>query len=301
MKAVWDLYSDEILEKKMNPVFHSYYHVEYREGFFMQAHDHPRVEIMYTRKGCCDVYAAEKHYRLEAGDLILINGEVPHKLLVDKHTPCRVLCLEFDFSEDGEGMGSVLGEISQAVPEVRRFLGSAPAILKLKDAMEIYSHLVDIFHELEHKESGRNFSIRYAFGQLVIKLARMHAENEAGGNGPAEMYVRDAITFINNNYAEEIGVEEMAAHTKLNVSYFHKIFKKAAGCTPMDYLNNVRIDKAKMLLENTDIPIIEICTFVGFNSRQYFTHAFKKRTGLTPRAFRQIQQRRKGPGWHRNS
>lgn len=299
--AICDLYSNELLRRNLEPAFHSYYHVEFREGFFMQTHVHERVEIMYARKGNCDVFADNERYRLEAGDFILINGNIPHKLQVDKNMPCRVLCLEFDFAPRDLTGRSLLSDIYRDVGEVRSFLKSAPSVLKLKDTAEAYVHLVNLFHELEHNEPGRLISIQYAFGQFLIKLARLFSENRNAGGKPSDQYVRDAIIFINGNYHEEIGVDEMAKHVKLNVSYFHKIFKKTTGETPMDYLNRIRINKAKMLLENSELPIIEICFFAGFNSRQYFTHAFKKSTGMTPRAYKQRQQALRGLGWQANA
>ena len=293
---VWNLYSSELVKKNLEPVFHGYYHVEFREGYFMQSHTHERVEIMYARKGSCEVFADNKRYRLEAGDFILINGNIPHKLQVDKHMPCQVLCLEFQFAQAQSTGRTLLFEIYRDVCEFRLFLESALNVLKLKDTAEAYTNLVDLFRELEHNEPGRWIAIQYAFGQFLIKLARLFAENERTKEKPSKKYIRDAIAFINGNYYEEIGVGEIAEHVKLNVSYFHKIFKKDTGNTPMDYLNNVRINKAKRLLENSDIPIIEICSFVGFNSRQYFTYTFRKSTGITPRAYKQKQQSLKGPG-----
>jgi AraC family transcriptional regulator, melibiose operon regulatory protein len=282
---VTDLYTGELLAKSMQPEFQSYYNIEFREGFNMSVHWHPNIEVMYVRKGSCDVYVQDERYRLETGDLILLNGDIPHRLYVSKGAPCRVLCLEFVFT-GCEREEAVIPHMYRNISELRVFLSEAQNVLKLKDTMEAYTVLNDIYRELEQGEPGREVYIRAAFTQFLIKLARLFAENEKAKNSPADKYIKDAIGYMNENYHEELTVEGIAEHVSLNVSYFHKIFKQVTGETPMDYLNNIRISKARMLLEKSNIPVIEICSFVGFNSRQYFTYTFKKQMGMAPVEYR---------------
>lgn len=291
--AVSDLYSEVLLAKSMVPVFHSYYNIEYRDGFAMPVHSHGNIEIMYVRKGSCEVYVKEERYRLEVGDFILLNGYVPHRLAVNKNTPCKVLCLEFEFVHDTDS-GNSLSSIYRYVNEVRSFLKEGRSVLKLKDTVEIYPILNDIYRELEESNSGKNIYVKSAFSQFFIKLARLWSESEKRGNSLADRYTKDAISFMSSSYYEELTIEQVSEHVNLNVSYFHKIFKQATGKTPMDFLNAIRINKAKMLLQKTGIPIIDICNYVGFNSRQYFSYAFKKQTGVTPSKFRSSLEA-KGP------
>jgi len=197
-------------------------------------------------------------------------------------------------------MHPTIQEIYREVPAVREFLKIQNQVFKTKDTLEVYTQLVDIFKELEQDAPGCAPSIRYSFGLFLIKLAGLYQDRGNAVNRHADQYIKAAITFIQDHYPEEIGVAEIAAHVKLNTSYLHRIFKQMTGETPMDYLNHVRINKAKLLLEKSDIPIIEICSFVGYNTRQYFTYAFKKNTGMTPKAYKQKQQTSKGPGWQIN-
>lgn len=284
-EAVFDLYSDKLLSKSMEPVFHNYYNTDFRNGFSMPVHSHRYIEIMYVRKGNCEVFAKDTTYRLESGDFILINGSVPHQLSVDRNTPCKVLCLEFDFSYNSS-TEYTLAYLYSKISEIRFFMTAAKDVLKLKDSSEIYIILNEIYKELEHNEAGSQVFVKSAFGQFIIRLARLFHESENNARNPSDKYIRDAIAFMNNNYHEDLSIEQVAAHVNLNVSYFYKIFKQITGDTPMNFLNSIRINKAKLLLEKSDISIIDICEFVGFNSRQYFTSAFKRHTGLTPREYK---------------
>lgn len=58
------------------------------------------------------------------------------------------------------------------------------------------------------------------------------------------------------------------------------------GCTIIEYLTKIRIEKAKMLITQTDIPITKVASFIGMNSSQYFSKVFKKHIGITPSALR---------------
>lgn len=284
-RAVYDLYSPALLSRNAIPVFHNYYNIEFRDGFVMPFHSHEYIEIMYVKKGSCEIFAEDKRYKMEAGDVVLINGDIPHRLLVDKNVPCRVLCLEFNFIYSPDSKYT-MGYIYKDVKEVRHFLSQGKGHIKLKDSSEIYNTLSDIYRELEQDKPGKDLLIEASFCSFIIKFARLWFDNEKVEKNPWEKYIKDALSYMKQNYCEELSVKQIARHVNLNSSYFHKIFKQATGLTPGEFLNNIRINKAKMLLEKSDIPIIDICNYVGFNSRQYFSYAFKKSIGVTPRQYR---------------
>lgn len=292
--AIYNLYSGELWRSTRNPVFYSYYHVEFRDGFFMPEHAHNCLEIMCVRKGSCLVYAGGQEYPLEQGEFIFLNGFVPHRLHIEKGTPCRVLCLEFCFEDAGQA-GYPFSWLHSAAGELQELLKARENILVLKDTEEAYTHLMEIYRELERAEAPSEALIGAAFSQFLLKLARLFLLRRSMSVSPAAGYVRQAVDFMNEHYHRDIGVEHIARHLNLNISYFHKIFREVTGRTPMDYMNDLRIARARMLLGNTDIPIIDICGFVGFNSRQYFSAAFKKATGKTPREYRQKVQLEKLP------
>ena len=76
----------------------------------------------------------------------------------------------------------------------------------------------------------------------------------------------------------------------VSVSPYHmsRVFKKETGCTPMQYVAQLRLGKAQTLLVHTDMPITEIAYNVGYNSSNSFNYAFLKLIGLTPGAYRKM-------------
>ncbi|MEI2406145.1 helix-turn-helix transcriptional regulator [Niallia taxi] len=85
-------------------------------------------------------------------------------------------------------------------------------------------------------------------------------------------------------------MKDIASILNLHPGYFHRIFKQHIGCTVMEYLSSVRMDKAKMLLSDTDISISDVPDYVGINSTQYFSALFKKHTLETPLLYRRKHQ-----------
>ncbi len=95
-----------------------------------------------------------------------------------------------------------------------------------------------------------------------------------------------AISYMQEHYAEEIYMSELADRCFLGSSQFIKRFKEHCGVTPISYLTNLRIDKAKYYLIKTEKPVSEIASLVGFDDASYFTRVFKRSEKMTPKEYR---------------
>ncbi len=98
--------------------------------------------------------------------------------------------------------------------------------------------------------------------------------------------ISTAIKYIENNYAKNISLEDVAGHINANASYFSKTFKKDTGMYFSDYLQKIRIEKSKSLLMQPRYKIYEVAENVGFMDEKYFFKVFKKVTGVTPNQYR---------------
>lgn len=101
-----------------------------------------------------------------------------------------------------------------------------------------------------------------------------------------KLLISKAINYINSNYNYEITMEQVANHVSVSSYYFSKIFKEIIGENYIDYVTNIRMNKAKEILLKTDISIKEICFQVGYNDPNYFSRAFKKSVGVSPSEFK---------------
>ncbi|SHD76193.1 response regulator transcription factor [Schnuerera ultunensis] len=103
--------------------------------------------------------------------------------------------------------------------------------------------------------------------------------------------IQEAVDFINANYTNKITLEDVANHVYLNSSYLSQLFKKEMDISFGDYLKDLRIKKAKILIKETDKTMNDIAEELGFSSQNYFTKVFKKSTGLSPSEYKNAIKR----------
>lgn len=101
--------------------------------------------------------------------------------------------------------------------------------------------------------------------------------------------IRKSVDYIRRNYAKKITLEEVSAYVYLSPSYFSKIFKDEMDCNFNAYLNKIRIDKAKQLLLNDTVRLVDVSGLVGFEDQSYFSKVFKKLTDVTPGKYREAR------------
>lgn len=100
-----------------------------------------------------------------------------------------------------------------------------------------------------------------------------------------------AKLFIDKHFDENIDLTDISGEAFFSKFHFIRLFKKAYGKTPHQYLTWVRIENAKLLLQ-TNATITEVCYAVGFDGVSSFTHLFKRVTKVTPSFFQQQQHQR---------
>lgn len=116
---------------------------------------------------------------------------------------------------------------------------------------------------------------------------------------PTELYPKvylyrrivQAKLYIDNNYAQSIDVSNISDEAFFSKFHFIRLFKKAYGRTPHQYLIFVRIERAKDLLKDSN-PVSDVCFSVGFESLSSFSGLFKRMVGLTPSAFLEQHQQK---------
>ena len=101
-----------------------------------------------------------------------------------------------------------------------------------------------------------------------------------------DFYIKEAISFIEQNFQNDISVEDIAGFCNLNRSYFGKIFRDTLGKSPQEFLISYRMSKAAELLKLTELSVGDISSAVGYLNQLHFSRAFKKIYGTSPRQWR---------------
>lgn len=106
------------------------------------------------------------------------------------------------------------------------------------------------------------------------------------GLSPVSGITAQAVTYITAHYMEKLTLRDLASRLYVSDSYLSKLFRQEMDTSFNDYLNKTRIEHSMDLMQQTDLPLLEIAGMVGFEDQSYFTKVFKRTTGKTPRQYK---------------
>ena len=121
---------------------------------------------------------------------------------------------------------------------------------------------------------------------LLITFHRELGKEHTPKNEYLDHEMAAAVSYFNENYNQDINIEEYAASRGMSVSWFIRNFKKYTGTTPMQFVTSIRITNAQLLLETTNYAVNEIARIVGYENPLYFSKLFRKQKGCPPSHYR---------------
>lgn len=252
----------------------AYYNLHWRE-FSMDPHRHQSCEIMYVHKGKCKIFADGGELTLKAGQLVFLEENVEHSLLVEE--PCEMMNLEFFESPSGYPLKGLW----QGSREARRFMEDSAPVKLLYDSARAGRSLRDLIAELER--GGDPYLAGLLFQRMLVELSRCSLLPTAGVG-----YLRQARAYIAAHYEEDLRVEEVARATGISAAYLQTLFARYEKGSVMEVVHSMRLEKACFLLKNTRQSVTDIAFSCGYNSRQQFGYVFEKRYGKSPREYRRL-------------
>ena len=129
--------------------------------------------------------------------------------------------------------------------------------------------------------------------ELIYTLSKDAKKNLSGYKASnTNSMIERAIEYINENLTQDLSLETVSKELSVSPIYFHNVFKTSVSKTLRDYVEQQRIKKAINLLQTTNLTLTQIAFECGFSSQSYFSYAFKRKMGLTPRQYaRQVFER----------
>lgn len=247
---------------------------------------HTHYEIVYVQKGKATFDIEGEKVELLKKDFMIIRPHIPHRLIIDSEETCSFITLYFDFKKNDNSLVSLEEFLySKEDENYGAFIRLSPAYKK-----EISDALNKITREMANSLPDSEFLCSLTVMEIFVWISRaLKDEWEKTVNKSEEKMlniIEISKRFIEENYNSDIGLENIANNVYLSPSHFARVFKKACGISPIQYLLKVRIEKSKELIEYTDTKISDIAYDVGFSSQQRYNDIFKKLTDMSPTEYR---------------
>ena len=243
--------TENLKHKRLADVFRF---VSFRPFETFGPHKHLRIEINYVKKGNCILHLENESISFSENEMMVICSNVEHTFEAGSEDT-TLMQLEFlpevfsRFNPDGHGQTKELAPVTIFSEENR--------LIKIVNNVRIMR------------------AVYYA--ELLILIYRYL--DEAYLPICTNDSLKRAISYIRLNYQSDITISDVASQTGVGERYLRKLFSQYLNLSPLDYLNQIRINKAIELLRNTEMSVKEVCFACGFQSPPILLPYFQTTNG----------------------
>lgn len=243
-------------------------------------HFHPEYEIVYISNGTGKRHIGNHISHYEDGDLIFLGPNLPHfgfcDQFMEEHTEI-VIQMKEDFLGKDFLNSPEMSQVKQLFERSRQGLIFDRSIKELvgeelvaMPEMDSFDRLLSLLKVLKKLALTEEYTLLNASGLTLEVQSQDHGR------------INTIYQHVENNFKQEISLDEMAKKVNMTVPAFCRYFKKLTGKTFTNFVNEFRIANACKLLAEGDLPISEICYESGFNNFSHFNKQFKLITGNSP-------------------
>lgn len=229
----------------------------------------PNGKLYYVTDGSVEIRAGENLYQVGKNEMTLIPPGTEHSYRLGKEGYAEKYWFHFDLVCGGVSPNSLL------IPEK----------IKVTEP-EYVNTLFDGL--LLHATRSAPADAALTAGSAALIVGYYYEKSEAKPKNKPDDEINAAIKAAEKMPGDKLTVAAMAGEANLSPNYFIRKFKERTGISPMKYMNMLKLEKAKSLLENTDAPINEVMADAGYYDAAYFSKLFKSATGCFPKKFREI-------------
>jgi AraC-like DNA-binding protein len=244
----------------------------------LAGHYHHDFELCQVLRNRCLINIEGTVYRLEKGDFCIVPPKTRHSEMLRKgRNNYATIWLFFEGTKLKIHSFTIKGRREMSLKHYSEIELPLPLLHALPYIMERY------------RNGGEEWA-QLAKGFLVSLFAviegALKAEKRAPGLPPGQKLLKEALVYLQKNFNRDISLEEIAREMGFSPNYFSGLFKKHTGVSLFEYLNKIRVEKAKQLLRNPRYRIKEISDLIGYNSPYYFSQIFKQFTRVSPEKYR---------------
>ena len=232
-------------------------------------HWHEEIEILFFTQGQANLLCNLKELHVKKGDIVFVNSK-------ELHT--GTIC----------GYGSAYYCVQLNTAFFHNLIGREYVIFKNlvrdKECASMFSRIIE---QASDHSFGGVMELKKQLYEFFSLMCTRYVSEIINEDDYKKQFCRldtfnAAVEYINRHYNEELSVNTLASKFFISPSYFSHLFKKNSGKGVIEYINEVRVSRARALLETTDTPIGDIALAVGFGDINYFSRKFKELTGVSP-------------------
>lgn len=248
-------------------------------------HIHSAMEIIMPIENWYDVYTPNEYHRIEPGDIIIIPPNEMHNLIAPSTGSRFIFLIDASFMVGLQGFTGIAPLIKEVLPITAKAYGPI--------YNELYQLLVQIrteyftashYYELTIHAHLLNFFV--LLGQDHINKVDMYSGLNSLMQKEYMQRFNNVLNYINEHFAEDLTLEEVADCSGFSKFHFTRLFKKYTDTTFYEYLVYRRIQEAEKLLADADMTITDVALYSGFSSISTFNRTFKQKKNCTPREYR---------------
>ncbi|WP_159884204.1 AraC family transcriptional regulator [Paenibacillus puerhi] len=166
----------------------------------------------------------------------------------------------------------------------------AAGLVPLRHPQQVLDRIVQLEKNSRHLGRAGAFTLRLQLETLIYGLTDEGTEPADRGDSR----IARSIAYMESHYDGKISVDVLARIAEMTSAAYSRLFRKATGLLPLDYVNQLRIDKAKHLLRQEDSRVKEVSASVGFRSEFYFSRLFQRKVGVAPTLYMKRDKLRVG-------
>jgi AraC-like DNA-binding protein len=249
----------------------------YEPKWYVQKHSHPFYHIIYVTDGNGFATVNDKNYTLNRDCLIFCPPSCEHRFSAHDNKHLRTIEVKFNLhnSDIEVELQNISGIFISTSKDIRILFEKIVDDVVKKEylyrdflAVRIYTILLLLLKKKNSERYNENLSIK----SLIEKHKDFDFEK--------------IFRYIDDNISKSITLNDISTQVGYNSTYLCRIFKKRFGISPIQYVNNYRLEKAKELIMYSDLNLTQIAQIVGFQSIHYFSRLFKKKEGITPSEYK---------------
>lgn len=259
-----------------------YYHVtQFNPQYEMQLHWHREFEIIRVLIGKLHLYIDNVGYTLNAGDIAVVECGMLHRGIPEN---CTYECIVFDVGmlrkKHNDILNMYLSPIINRTVNVKAYFRRGNG-----EFFKIVNELFKTMQSSSEHYHLRVYSLIYSFFSCLYNSGFVTKSGRDKHAAKQIKVLMELLDWIDSNYAEAITLSDLSKVSGLNEKYLCRFFKEFTSRTPIDYINNLRIESACHEMTANGLTITEAALECGFNDLSYFSKAFKKYKGVSPREY----------------